>query len=164
MITNAHKISHESPEFRAAFQLDVLQHWHDIKGEKFLPNKRDFRPQNFPKYLGQLAIISVDDDGSFFDRLTGGTICDVLKLAEGTAKLLSSADPNVRDTVCDMLKQTQAHAGPMYFTGQLAPANRPHADFTSLVVPFSENEGMLTSFILAFDFTRHAGTNLFAIS
>tara|TARA_R110002096_G_scaffold330042_1_gene524135 strand:+ start:1406 stop:1912 length:507 start_codon:yes stop_codon:yes gene_type:complete len=162
MIQNVHKISVDSPELRAHFQQEILDHWRDLKGDKKIPCKQGFRPQKFPRFLAQLAIISVNEHGSFSDRLTGGTICDVLKLSSGLKKLTEVPDLKIRESIDHMLREAKDEAEPMYYTGRFLPPARPPVDFSVLIIPFSKFEGadQPCSLLLAFDFTKHATSNL----
>lgn len=166
MIKNAYKISVDAPEFRAAFQQEVLDHWQTIaKGQQF-PCKKEFRPQLFPHFLGQFAIISVSENHEFSDRLTGGIVCDVLKLPDGPKKLMAPPDTNVRETLFRMFREMAETAEPMYYTGRFTPNTRPPIEFSALALPFAEKApcDKLESILFAFDFTKHATTNLFAAS
>lgn len=164
MIQNAHKISVDSPEFRASFQQEIFDHWLELKGDLTFPNKKGFRPQKFPHFLGQIAIVSVDDNGVFSDRLTGGIICEVLKLSDGPEKLTSVPDARIRETINKIIHESYIAAEPMYYTGRLHPPIRPPVDFSVLIVPFAEDTGAEgpTSLLFAFDFTKRAASSLLA--
>lgn len=164
MIQNTHRISFDSPELRAHFQQEILDHWREIKGNKKIPSKREFRPQNFPRFLAQLAIVSVDEHNAFSDRLTGGIVCDVLKLSDGSAKLVAVPDRKIRESIDYMLLEAKTEAEPMYYTGRFHPPLRPPVDFSVLIIPFTEREDINqpSALLLAFDFTKHTSSNLFA--
>lgn len=166
MIENAHKVSIDGPEFRAQFQQEILEHWQEIKGSNRFPQRRDFRPQKFPKFLGQLAIVNVKEGATFADRLTGGTVCEVLRLSDGSEKLTAPSDQKIAATIQRMLAEAFKAEEPMYYTGRFTPDTRPPIDFSTLVIPFVEKDGteIPESLLLAFDFTKHATTNLFAAS
>ncbi len=162
MIQNTHKISVDSPELRALFQQEILDHWLELKGNDLMPNKRGFRPQNFPQSLSQLAIIAVDENGDFSDRLKGGLIIEVLKLSDGNQQLVAPSDTKIANTINRILSESRDAAEPMYFTGRLHPPVRPPVDFSVLIIPFADQEKTVpTSLLLAFDFTKHAATKLF---
>ncbi|MEX0298807.1 MAG: PAS domain-containing protein [Kordiimonas sp.] len=162
MIQDTHKISVDSPELRALFQQEILDHWLELKGSAAMPSKRGFRPQKFPQSLGQLAIVSIDDGGNFNDRLKGGLVNDVLKLSEGNQQLAAPFDTKIAATIKRILTESRDAAEPMYFTGRLHPPVRPPVDFSVLIVPFGEEDDSTpTSLLLAFDFTKHAATKLF---
>lgn len=162
MITNAHKISADGPGFQATFQQEILEHWRDIRANKPLPKRRDFRPQKFPKSLGQLAIVNVHEDLNFSDRLTGGLVCEVLKLPSGPEKLFGITDENIRHLILKMLTETVEAGTPMYYEGSFNPAERPQIDFSVIILPFAENEDVEKpeSLLLAFNFKKHTTTNI----
>jgi len=155
MIENAHKINDEKPAFQAPFQDEILEHWQQIQKNRRYPSKRDFRPQNFPRHLPQLALVDIDDDEHFTDRLTGTTITEVLRLSAGREQLVAPSDENISDVVRSMLDQTTTHEQPMYFEGKLTPETSQTIDFSALILPFSydtESEEMAT-LLLAFSFS-----------
>jgi len=164
MLENSTKIDKEKPEFLAKFQAQILEHWHQIAHNKRFPNKQDFRPQNFPRYLPQLAIVSVEGDNNFTDRLTGNTVSEVLLHSKGRSTLMNEAADHASCVVHNMLGQTSRSEKPMYFEGKFLPSqNDPFStthtvEFSALVLPFSQNsEGEnIDSLLLAFDFSKRA--------
>lgn len=164
MLENAQKISEEKPEFLAKFQEKILEHWHQIAKDKCYPSKQDFRPQNFPKYLPQLAIVSVDGDNNFAARLTGNTVSEVLLHSTGRSTLVNEAADHASCVVRNMLGQTNRSQKPMYFEGKFLrnqddPSCTTHTvEFSALVLPFSQNSKSknIDSLLLAFDFSKRA--------
>lgn len=155
MIENAHKINDKKPAFQAPFQEEILEHWQQIQQDRRYPSKRDFRPQNFPRVLPQLALVDIDDDEHFTDRLTGTTIAEVLRLSAGREQLVTPSDENISLVVRSMLDQTTTNAQPMYFEGKFTPDTTQSIDFSALILPFSydtESEEMDT-LLLAFNFS-----------
>lgn len=157
MIENAHKIVEEKPPLRAEFQEEILEHWRQIQQDKRYPSKRDFRPQNFPKFLPQLAIVSVEDSEHFTDRLTGTTVSEVLRLSAGREQLVAPSDENISDVVRSMLGQTSTNEQPMYFEGKFTPETSQSIGFSALVLPFSlDSDGdAMEALLLAFDFSKN---------
>lgn len=156
MIENAHKIDEDEPEFQAEFQAQILEHWREIQQDKRYPSKKDFRPQNFPKHLPQLAIVSVEDSESFTDRLTGTTVSEVLRLSAGREQLAAPSDENISEVVRTMLGRTSSEEEPMYFEGTFTPETSQAIDFSALVLPFSfDAKGDdLDTLLLAFEFNK----------
>lgn len=155
MIESAHKINDAKPVFQASFQHEILEHWQQIQRDRRYPAKRDFRPQNFPRHLPQLALVDVDGDEHFTDRLTGTTIAEVLRLSAGREQLVAPSDENISDVVQSMLDQTTTHEQPMYFEGKFTPETSQAIDFSALILPFScdtESQKMAT-LLLAFSFS-----------
>jgi len=157
MFDYVHKIDESMPEFRSGYQAGVLDHWHQILHGKRYPAKKDFRPQNFPQYLPQIAIISVDDTGICSDRLTGETITEILHLGPGREKLVGSTDKNISLVVRSMLDQTSLNEKPTYFTGEFKPEAYFSVGFSALVLPFcyDEHGENMDALLLAFDFEGH---------
>ncbi|MBL4839191.1 MAG: PAS domain-containing protein [Kordiimonadaceae bacterium] len=159
------KINAERPNFQALFQGNLFDHWMEIKGSSLFPKKQDFRPQNFSKVLGQLAIVTTNQDGTFSDRLTGSTICDTLLMGQREQKLTVSSDLNINSLLHTMLDEARDAAEPMYFTGSFTPVSRPSVEYSLLTTPFcGSDENSLGYLLLAFDFTKQAHEELFAIS
>jgi len=158
MIENAHKICDEKPIFQAEFQELILEHWQQIQQNRRYPSKKDFRPQNFPKYLPQLAIVSVEECGEHFtDRLTGTTVSEVLRLSAGREQLAAPSDENIKDVVKSMLGQASDNEQPMYFEGKFKPQASQEVGFSALVLPFSfDSKGdELDTLLLAFNFNQN---------
>jgi hypothetical protein len=164
MIENAHKIAEDNPAIRAKFQEQILEHWQQIQQNRRYPLKRDFRPQMFPRYLPQLAIVEVEDSEHFTDRLTGTTVSEVLRLSAGRERLVAPSDENISNVVRSMLGKTSEEEQPMYFEGTFEPEESTAFDFTALVLPFSvdDPEDEMETLLLAFDFSR--GQSLGALS
>lgn len=118
--------------------------------------KRDFRPQMFPKYLPQLAIVSVEGEQGFTERLTGSTVSEVLRLNTGDAPFVAPSDKNISKVVHNILGKANKAKGPMYFEGILEPQTSISVNFSALVLPFSyEAEAdRMDSLLLAFEFNR----------
>jgi hypothetical protein len=154
MIKVAHKIADCKPVFQAKFQEHILEHWQQIQQGKRYPTKSDFRPQNFPKYLSQLAIVAVDDNEQYTDRLTGTTVSEVLRLSTGQQQLAARSDQNIHAVVKTMLGQTCCSQEPMYFEGNFVPEASQPIRFSALVLPFSLDEkgDDIDALLLAFDF------------
>ncbi|TNE63068.1 MAG: PAS domain-containing protein [Alphaproteobacteria bacterium] len=156
MIQDALQIGDDRPALQAPFQEQILDHWHQIRKGRHFPDKRDFRPQKFPKFLPQLAIVSVAEGSAYEDRLTGTTVSEVLRLGSGARRLVAPADLQVRETVALILDTASRADRPMYFRGIFTPARDAAIDFTVLVLPFSHNgdADVLDTLLLAFDFGR----------
>ena len=162
MIEYATKIDSEFSLRPGAFQAEIYEHWCQIKHDRHYPDKREFRPQKFPRFLPQMAIVSVAGSEDFGDRLTGATILEVLKLKKSSDRLVDPADANVRSVVRTMLREAAKATAPMYFKGQFNPLDATPIDFTALVLPFSHNgeQDILDTLMLAFDFTKHRSINI----
>lgn len=156
MIENADQIGESLPAFEAKFQQELLEHWREIQHNRRYPDKREFRPQKFPKFLPQLAIVSVNGDHDYDDRLTGATVSEVLRLSGHHDRLVAPADASVRKIVHNMLDYASKADGPIYFKGQFHPKESARISFTALVLPFSHNgdEDVLDTLMLAFEFNR----------
>ncbi len=156
MIENADDIGKEPPAFEARFQQDLLNHWREIQHNRKYPDKREFRPQKFPKFLPQLAIVSINETNDYDDRLTGATVSEVLKLDRNQARLVSPPDGAVKTIIHDMLDRAAKANGPIYFKGNFQPAESASIPFTALVLPFSHNgdADVLDTLMLAFDFSK----------
>ncbi len=156
MIEDATKIEGDLPVEPGAFQAEILDHWREIQHGRRYPDKREFRPQKFPRFLPQLAIVSVNGEDDYDDRLTGATVLEVLRLSKSHDRLVDPADGNVRELVRNMLSSTAKADAPMYFKGQFQPEETRPIDFTALVLPFSHNgdADVLDTMMLAFDFSK----------
>ncbi|MFC4346936.1 PAS domain-containing protein [Kordiimonas lipolytica] len=156
MIENADNIGESQTAFDARFQQDLLDHWREIQHNRKYPDKREFRPQKFPKFLPQLAIVSINGTEKFDDRLTGATVSEVLRLKGNHDRLVSPPDGAVKSIIHNMLSQASKAKGPVYFRGNFQPADSPTIPFTALVLPFSHNgdEDVLDTLMLAFDFSK----------
>jgi len=155
MIESVHKINDKKPPFQAPFQEEILEHWQEIQQDRRYPSKRDFRPQNFPRFLPQLALVDIGDKEHFTDRLTGTTVSEVLRLSAGREQLVAPSDENISEVVQSMLDQATNHEQPMYFEGKFTPETSQSIDFSALILPFSydtESEDMDT-LLLAFNFS-----------
>jgi len=155
MIKRSHRLDEETPAFQAEFQVEILEHWQEIQQDRRYPSKQDFRPQNFPKYLPQLAIVSVDESENFTDRLTGTTVSEVLKLSAGREQLVAPSEEKISDVVQHMLGQATNSAQPMYFEGDFTPETSVSIEFSALVLPFSYDSGTdnMDTLLLAFNFS-----------
>jgi len=154
MIKSAEKINGTTPEFQASFQGRLFEHWKQIQQGSRYPSKRDFRPQMFPKYLPQIAIVSVEDQEHFKDRLTGSTVSEVLRLNASQENLAHPSDERISEVVRSMLGQTSAEDSPMYFRGTFEPETHAAIDFSALILPFRQEEARdhADLLLLAFDF------------
>ena len=160
MIVDAYNIADDQPAFEASFQEQMLSHWRQIQNNRRFPDKRKFRPQNFPKFLPQLAMVSMDHDKKFDDRLTGETVSEVLRLEESGSKLVRPADAGIRAIVETMLEDATRADGPLYFKGSFKLSESSSVDFTALILPFSHDdmEDEMDTLMLAFNFSRKNGT------
>ncbi|NVJ97655.1 MAG: PAS domain-containing protein [Alphaproteobacteria bacterium] len=156
MIENADKIGTEGAVKGSRFQQDLLDHWRDIQQSRRFPDKRAFRPQKFPKFLPQLAIVSVNDHKEFDDRLTGAAVSEVLKLNSQDDRLVAAPDTSIRTLMLDILGRAIDAREPIYFKGRFRPDASSAIPFTALVLPFSHNgdEDILDTLMLAFDFSK----------
>ena len=154
MFDNVYTIGEEKPEFQADYQSQILEHWQQIQCDKRYPSKEDFRPQQFPKHLPKIAIVSVEDAESFSGRLTGETVSEVLRLEPGREKLVAAADENISLVVRAMLARASENERPTYFKGKFRPELYSAIGFSALVLPFSyEDQGdQMDALLLAFDF------------
>ena len=165
MIENIHRIGPDCPTFQAGFQSQILNHWKEIQSEDSFPLKRKFRPQKFTSVLSQLAIVGIDSEERFFDRLTGGTISEILKLPNAGNALTSPPDENIHTLMQLMLKEARNISEPIYFTGRFSPNGRPAIDFSILILPFADNDdNKLDQLLLAFDFSQQPQEELFKAS
>jgi hypothetical protein len=162
MIETSFKIEDRLSLQKTTFQVDIFDHWREIKGEHTFPDKRDFRPQKFPKALSQIAMVAVLDGESYEDRLTGDMIIEVLRLRQNNDRLVTPSDPAIRDVVQGMLDAAYHALAPMYFKGRFLPQNSNPVDFSSLVLPFSHNgtHEILDTMMLVFDFSKHSAIDL----
>lgn len=156
MIEDATKIEDELPVEPGAFQAEILDHWREIQQGRRYPDKREFRPQKFPRFLPQLAIVSVNGENDYDDRLTGATVLEVLQINKTQGRFVDPSDGNIRELVRDMLSSTAKADAPMYFKGQFRPEETRPIDFTALVLPFSHNgdADVLDTMMVAFDFSK----------
>lgn len=161
MIETSFKIRDRLNLHKATFQADIFDHWREIRGSGTFPDKRDFRPQRFPKFLPQIAIIAITDHG-FEDRLTGDMVIEVLRLRQNHDPLAAPSDPAVRDTVLGILNAAVQARSPMYFKGRFLLANANPVDFSALALPFSHSDtpDRLDTVMLAFDFSKHNALDL----
>lgn len=156
MIENADKICAANPAPGVKFQQELLAHWRDIQQNRRFPDKRKFRPQKFPKFLPQLAIVSVNADQKFEDRLTGATVAETLRLKGQHDRLVAPIDVPTRAVMQDILGRGAKADGPIYIRGKFKQENSCGISFSALVLPFSHNsdEDILDTLMLAFDFSR----------
>ncbi|WP_262691363.1 PAS domain-containing protein [Kordiimonas aestuarii] len=157
MIETSFKIEDNLALQNGAFHKDIFNHWREILHGRRYPNQREFRPQKFPKYLPQIAIVSVSGVDEYDDRLTGDTVLEVLRLRQNHDRLVEPHDENVREVVRAMLNESALAGTPMYFKGKFQPDGAKPIDFTALVLPFSHNDetDILDTMMLAFDFSKH---------
>jgi hypothetical protein len=162
MIDTSFKIEDRLSLQKSTFQVEVFDHWREIRGDRIFPDKRDFRPQKFPKFLSQIAMVAVLDGKSYEDRLTGDMIIEVLRLRQNHDRLVAPTDPAIRNVVHSMLDAASLALAPMYFKGRFLPQNANPTDFSALVLPFSHNgmADLLDTVMLAFDFSKHSAIDL----
>lgn len=155
MIQNTQSLGTDQTVVETKFQRDLLEHWHSIQTDRKYPDKKAFRPQKFPKFLPQLAIVSIEG-GHFDDRLTGATVSEVLRLSGSSDTLVAPRDENIRTVMTNILVDAFKATGPIYFKGELTPTGRSPVDFTALVLPFSKLalDEVPDTLMLAFDFSR----------
>lgn len=151
MIVNADKIGNGQSALKTKFQRELLEHWREIQENRQFPEKRHFRPQKFPKFLPQLAIVSIEGDADFGERLTGTTVSEILN----DDHLVAPDNPGVQRIVREMLVKAQQAQAPIYFKGTLQPEESRYIPFTALILPFSHtsDEDTLDTLMLAFDFS-----------
>ncbi len=155
MIQNTQPLGTDQTVIETKFQRDLLEHWRSIQMDRRYPEKKAFRPQKFPKFLPQLAIVSIKA-GHFDDRLTGATVSEVLRLSDSHNTLVSPRDENIRSVMTGILVDAVKATGPVYFKGELTPTGSSPIDFTALVLPFSQRafDEEPDTLMLAFDFSR----------
>ena len=123
MISNCYTYEAIANAVEAKFQHRILLHWEDIRKGRLFPSKQDFRPQDFSRYLPQLAIITFDSN-DFFDRLTGSTVTEMLEYAMGPQYQEDARLGHSSQAVRDILETCREKAQPLYFTGELAEIHR----------------------------------------
>ena len=162
MIELSFKIEDRQTLQKASFLADIFGHWCEIREDRRFPDKRNFRPQKFPKFLPQIAMVTRTADGTYEDRLTGDMVVEVLRLRQSHSSLTQATDSYVRDIVHGMLDATAHADAPMYFKGKFRPEHISPIDFTSLVLPFSYSGAaeVLDTIMLAFDFSKHGTIEL----
>lgn len=155
MIQNAQSLGTDQTVVETRFQRELLEHWRSIQLDRRFPDKKSFRPQKFPRFLPQLAIVSING-GRFDDRLTGETVSEVLRLSETDDTLVAPRDEGVRRVIAHILGDAVKATGPIYFKGELTPNGSNTVDFTALVLPFSKEarDEEPDTLMLAFDFSR----------
>nr|WP_281501714.1 PAS domain-containing protein [Kordiimonas laminariae] len=137
------------------FQKRILAHWEDIRQSRKFPSKQDFRPQNFSRYLPQLAIVSFDDT-NFSDRLIGSTVIEMLGYAMGAQYQEDTRLGYNSQALRHVLETSKEEAQPLYFTGELSENSISPVEFCALALPFSlkSEKDEFDTIILAFEFQK----------
>ncbi len=155
MITEYFKKHDMKDAIKVPFQKNILAHWEDILAEKQCPSRRDFRPQNFTKYLPQIAIVGFNDE-QFSPRLTGSAISNMQNHILGTSRFEGDNLRCSNHIIKNILTTCKAIAEPLYFEGQLSNNSAKQLGFSVLALPFSKapDVNIFDTIILAFNFQK----------
>ncbi|WP_025896042.1 PAS domain-containing protein [Kordiimonas gwangyangensis] len=63
MIELSFKIEDRQTLQKASFLADIFGHWYEIREDRHFPDKRNFRPQKFAKFLPQIAMVTRTAEG-----------------------------------------------------------------------------------------------------
>lgn len=153
----------DTEEFQAKrayipFQGRLLQHWVDIRGNRTFPLKKDFRPQLFPNFLPQFAIIKLASSIEKYEsRLLGTAVMEILGISSSKDHILATQNPYLSDILKEMLeKAVNAGKPSLYRMTHNYDQRLSRFDFTTLTLPFSVSpkEDGPEILILAFDFSE----------
>lgn len=156
--------SQQSDHFSSPFQARLVDHWLTIKGAKNLPLKREFRPQLFPNFLSQFAMISLGKSVEQHQtRIIGAAVAEVLALSSAKAHILATRNPFLSQSLERMLDAAVALPHPSYYRMTLNHDSRLNAfDFTVIALPFRSKAESASHdiMLLGFDFSGSKEVNM----
>ena len=80
-----------TPEFK-----DVWDYWHSIRGDKLIPNKKDFDPMKIVRDLGGISLLAWKN-GEWINRIVGGKIVDDIGVDFSGHKLYQKTSSGIQD-------------------------------------------------------------------
>jgi hypothetical protein len=142
----------------APFQGRALSHWLNISDGRNYPLKKRFRPQLFPNFLPQFAVIKLGENFEKHEtRLMGTAVMEILGISHSKNHILATQNPYLSNILKEMLQDTIKNAQPCYYRMTHDFDRRLTAfNFTALALPFSltEDNDTFDIIVIAFDFSE----------
>lgn len=117
---------------------DFAEHWNDLRGDRAIPSRRDFKPENAVRFLPHLFLLDVvRPDMRFRGRVVGTATVAAIGF-DYTGRYLDEVIPEphmttVRNDLIDVAETGVLH----YRVTTMAWENRSHAVYHRLYLPFT---------------------------
>ncbi len=140
MISHIQTLDKKPISHHAAFLSKLSAHWVSILYNRQFPLSSAFRPENFAKELGLLAMINVNEDGSFSNRIIGDIVGERLALKNAGHSIEQIEHDDTRKSVMRLINQTVTEGMPVLAEGSVTGRNAMEQSFCALSLPFSRDE------------------------
>lgn len=133
-------------DFTAKYQQDLYDYWLKVKGERTMPARRDISPHDFVPILPMIMMFDyIPREDDFKIRLMG-TGCTALV---GDIKDEKVTSLKFYSGAADRLKWCVEHKKPYYLKPILKKSDISHVNYSSIVLPLSEDGKNVNMIILA---------------
>ena len=117
-------------------QVVFYEYWLSIKNNKSMPNRASFQPMDIPKVLPYIFMEDVEYNPQRYKVRLIGSKSDVPN--EHTGKYLDEV-PDLDEVIC-LLDELVKVKKPYYYERKMTLANGTTKRYSSVVVPFSEDD------------------------
>ncbi|WP_321389830.1 PAS domain-containing protein [Emcibacter sp.] len=116
---------------------ELFSYWQNIKGDKHMPSRKDFRPEEIPSLLPYLALFDVSDKPyRYYTRLVGTETVKAMGF-DFTGKYLDEV-PSL-SAVRERFDRIAENGIPYLYKGQLVWSEKSYLDYYALALPFSKD-------------------------
>ncbi len=124
----------------------LISFWQKEARDGRLPLRSSFRPEDFPKAIGDLALIEVTEGGEFLYRVTAGHVLNRVRLDRPLRTLSELEPPAYRDLVKQHFELVLAERIPVRHVIAY-PTTDSEMIYERLILPFSR-EGERVDYLL----------------
>ncbi|MFC7049432.1 PAS domain-containing protein [Emcibacter nanhaiensis] len=130
-------IDFTTDDLTSDYQNTILQYWHEIRGDRTMPARKDFNPLHVPDALGNLMLIDVKHTPRDYTIRLIGTNITELTGKDNTGQSASS----FRDAaeVVSRFDWILENKQPYFSKDEFIWSSRDRRIYSALVLPFSEN-------------------------
>ncbi|WP_417321194.1 PAS domain-containing protein [Emcibacter sp.] len=128
----------------------IFLHWQKIKGDKFMPCRKDFRPADITMLLPHVALIDVEHDPRRFRVRLVGTETVKAMGRDVTGWYLDEHPPLF--PLIERYSWLVDHKSPYLYFGELIWSEKPFLNYYALGLPFSEDNDKVDIIMLGMYF------------
>ncbi|WP_417321215.1 PAS domain-containing protein [Emcibacter sp.] len=120
------------------YQHDIYRYWQEIRSDRNMPARKDFNPLHVPEALGNLMLVDVlDKPRDYKVRLIGTHITEMTG-NDHTGKSATSLED--ADSIIERFDWLLENRKPYVTSGEFIWSSSNRREYSSLVLPFSEND------------------------
>lgn len=136
-------------DFTIKYQHVFYDYWLKVRGDRLMPCRNDISPHDIVPILPMIMMFDYDKECDDFTIRLSGTSCSEM-IGEYKGQKLTSLE--FYDEVADRLRWCVKNKKPYYLKSTLETINKKHINYSSIVLPLSEDGKNVNIIILAIHF------------